>query len=153
MVEKPVTTDNPRLCEGLEQGRFRMSRGLVLLVDDEPHIPMVVGRKLKAAGFEVVTASDGEEGLAAAEESRPNVIITDLQMPFMSGAELAEALRADEQLREIPVVLLTARGYVLPEEEQQASNIKRFLSKPFSVHQILEVVEELLGGTEQTEAA
>lgn len=130
-----------------------MSRGVVLLVDDEPHIPMVVGRKLKAAGFEVITASDGEEGLAAAQESKPDVIITDLQMPFMSGAELAEALRADEKLRDIPVVLLTARGYVLPEEEQKAPNIKRFLSKPFSVHQILEVVEQLLGDSEHSEAA
>ncbi len=130
-----------------------MSRGIVLLVDDEPHIPMVVGRKLKSAGFEVVTASDGEEGLAAAQESKPDVIITDLQMPFMSGAELAEALRADEKLRDIPVVLLTARGYVLPENEQKVSNIKRFLSKPFSVHQILEVVEQLLGDSEHSEAA
>ncbi len=130
-----------------------MSRGVVLLVDDEPHIPMVVGRKLKAAGYEVITASDGEEGLAVAQDATPDIIITDLQMPYMSGAELAEALRADEKLSTIPVVLLTARGYVMPQAEQQASNIKRFLSKPFSVHQILEVVEELLDGTEHSEAA
>ena len=70
-----------------------MSCVKVLLVDDEPHIPMVVGRKLSSAGYEVITASDGEEGLAAANEFGPDLIITDLQMPYMSGAELAAATR------------------------------------------------------------
>lgn len=130
-----------------------MSRGIVLLVDDEPHIPLVVGRRLTAAGYEVVTAPDGEEALEAAKEAHPAIIITDLQMPFMSGAELAAALRADPALRDIPVVLLTARGYVLPPEEQNAPNIRRFLAKPFSVHQILETVEQLLGYAGDTEAA
>ena len=130
-----------------------MSRGLVLLVDDEPHIPLVVGRRLTAAGYEGVTAPDGEEALEAARETHPALIITDLQMPFMSGAELAAALRADPALRDIPVVLLTARGYVLPPEEQHASNIRCFLAKPFSVHQILETVERILGHAGDTEAA
>lgn len=128
-----------------------MSCARVLLVDDEPHIPMVVGRKLSNAGFEVITASDGEEALAAAREFSPDLIITDLQMPYMSGAELAAALRADQSLRDIPVILLTARGYVLSDEEREATNIKHFLSKPFSVHEILRVVEELLPG--RSEAA
>lgn len=128
-----------------------MSVAKVLLVDDEPHIPMVVGRKLSTAGFEVATAADGEEGLAAAKEFCPDLIITDLQMPYMSGAELAAALRADPSLRDIPVILLTARGYVLSDEEREATNIKHFLSKPFSVHEILRVVEETLPG--RSEAA
>ncbi|MFG0243763.1 MAG: response regulator [Phycisphaerales bacterium JB054] len=128
-----------------------MSCAKVLLVDDEPHIPMVVGRKLSTAGYEVITASDGEEGLAAAKEFSPDIIITDLQMPYMSGAELAAALRADQTLRDIPVVLLTARGYVLSDEEREATNIKHFLSKPFSVHEILRVVEDILPG--RSEAA
>jgi len=130
-----------------------MSRGIVLLVDDEPHIPLVVGRRLSAAGYEVLTAPDGEEALALAKETHPALIITDLQMPFMSGAELAAALREDAALRDTPVVLLTARGYVLPAEEQNAPNIKRFLAKPFSVHQILEAVEQILGHADEAGAA
>lgn len=121
-----------------------MSRGTVLLVDDEPHIPMIVGKKLTAAGFEVSTASDGEEGFAAARDIRPDLIITDLQMPYMSGAELAAALNDDKELRKIPVILLTARGYVLTDDEREFSNIKEFLSKPFSVHAVLTLVEKLL---------
>ncbi len=129
-----------------------MSRGTVLLVDDEPHIPLVVGRKLEAAGYTVVTASDGEEGLLAAQETTPDLVITDLQMPFLSGVEFAAALGADASLAGVPVVLLTARGYVLPGEEFEISNIVRVLAKPFSVHQILEVVEQLIGGS-KSEAA
>jgi CheY-like chemotaxis protein len=128
-----------------------MSRGTVLLVDDEPHIPLVLGRKLEAAGFTVVTAADGEEGLMAAEETGPDLVITDLQMPFMSGAEFAAALAAHEKLSSVPVVLLTARGYVLPQGEFELPNVIKVLAKPFSVHQILEVVEQLIGG--QSEAA
>jgi CheY-like chemotaxis protein len=123
----------------------------ILLVDDEPHIPLVVGRKLIGAGYAVLTASDGEEGFAMAKEASPDLIITDLQMPYMSGAELAFALRNEEKTRHIPVILLTARGYVLPEEERGAPNIKRYLAKPFSVHQILDAVGELLRSS--TEAA
>lgn len=123
-----------------------MSRGTVLLVDDEPHIPLVLGRKLEGAGFSVVTAADGEEGLIAATESQPDLVITDLQMPFMSGVEFAAALGKHPDLSAVPVVLLTARGYVLPQGEFELSNIVRVLAKPFSVHQILEVVEQLIGG-------
>jgi CheY-like chemotaxis protein len=129
-----------------------MPRGTILLVDDEPHIPLVVGRKLEAAGYAVVTASDGEEGLVAARETSPDLVITDLQMPFMSGVEFAAALRTDPALSTLPVVLLTARGYVLPQSQFEVSNIVRVLAKPFSVRQILEVVEQLLGGT-RSEAA
>lgn len=130
-----------------------MSRATVLLVDDEPHIPMVVGKKLASAGFDVITASDGEEGLAAAKEARPDLIITDLQMPFMSGAELAEAVRSTPEIAEIPIVLLTARGYVLSDEQRERNHITHVLSKPFSVSQILELISGLLGDGERAEAA
>lgn len=129
-----------------------MSRGTILLVDDEPHIPLVLGRKLGNAGFTVVTASDGEEGLIAAEESAPDLVITDLQMPFMSGIEFAAALASHKTLSRVPIVLLTARGYVLPESGFEEANVARILAKPFSVHQVLEVVEQLIGG-DRAEAA
>ena len=130
-----------------------MSLGKVLLVDDEPHIPMVVGRKLTAAGYEVHTASDGEEAFGLAQELHPDLIITDLQMPYMSGAELATALRESADLSKIPVILLTARGYVLPEQERGAANICQIIAKPFSVQQILEAVASLLGQSGESEAA
>ena len=122
-----------------------MPQHTVLLVDDEPHIPMVVGRKLESAGFRVVTAGDGEEGLAVAEESKPDLIITDLQMPFMNGIEFAMALRASGAFNRVPIILLSARGYIAGDEAIARAGISRVLAKPFSVRQILDLVIELLG--------
>ena len=128
-----------------------MAQRTILLVDDEPHIPMVVGRKLESAGFRVLTAGDGEEGLAVAEECRPDLVITDLQMPFMNGIELATALRSHGSFNTVPIILLSARGYIAGDEAIAAAGISRVLAKPFSVRQILDLVVELLGP--ETEAA
>lgn len=121
-----------------------MPQRTVMLVDDEPHIPLVVGRKLEAAGLHVLTAADGEEALALADVSRPDLVITDLQMPLMNGIELARALRDREGFRKMPIILLTARGYIAGEEAIQQAGITRVLAKPFSVNQILDLVKELL---------
>ena len=64
---------------------------LILVVDDETHILHVVGLKLSNAGYEIITAEDGEEGLEVAVEQTPDLVITDFQMPFMTGLELSIA--------------------------------------------------------------
>lgn len=124
-----------------------MSHGLILLVDDEPHITHVMDRKLRAAGFDVGTARDGEEGLDMALESLPRLVVTDLQMPHMSGIELAEALSADERTAGVPVILLTARGYFLSPDEIERTNIRRVVGKPFTARGLLETITEILGET------
>jgi len=131
-----------------------MTPGLILLADDEPHITHVMERKLRSAGFEVESAPDGEEALALAAEHRPDLIVTDLQMPYMSGIELAEALHADARTAGIPVILLTARGYFLSPDEIERTNIKRVVGKPFAAWALLETILELLGtsGTSQEAA-
>ncbi len=122
-----------------------MTQQTILLADDEAHITHVVGMKLRAAGYTTVVARDGEEALTLALKHRPDLVITDLQMPYMSGIELATQLRADERTAETPVLMLTARGYVLDESELRATNIRVVLSKPFSARDILRRVEEFLG--------
>lgn len=116
----------------------------ILVCDDEPHIVHVVASKLRNAGFDVVTAADGEEALQIAQEVRPSLIVTDYQMPFLSGLELCTKLRADASLAEVPVIMLTARGFCLSESETANTNIKKVLPKPFSPREILRNVEELL---------
>ena len=118
----------------------------ILVVDDEAHITGVLSLKLVNAGFDVTTASDGEEALELVETSPPDMIITDLQMPYLSGIELATRLKANERTAGIPVLMLTARGYALSSEDLAATNIKEVLSKPFSPRHILARVQELLGG-------
>lgn len=122
-----------------------MDRKKILVIDDEAHITHVVALKLGNAGYEVVTAQDGEEGLEMAFQERPDLIITDLQMPYMSGSELCARLREDPRTSDIPAVMLTARGYALSQEDLDKTNIKSVMSKPFSPRQVLETAHELLG--------
>ena len=118
----------------------------VLLVDDEAHILHVVAMKLRGAGFEVHTAGDGEEGFTAAKELEPDLIVSDLQMPFMDGIELAHAIKCDDRLCKTPVLMLTARGFSIPKEKLDETNVVAVLSKPFSPREVLAKVEELTDG-------
>ena len=117
----------------------------ILVVDDEAHIVQVVAIKLRNAGLEVETASDGEEALAALRREWFDLVVTDLQMPVMSGIELARAMAADRALARIPVLMLTARGHLLREGEADSANIARVVHKPFSPRGLLADVVELLG--------
>lgn len=119
---------------------------LILVVDDEAHIRHVVSLKLRNAGFEVLTAEDGEEGLALALERRPDLVITDFQMPYMTGVEMSVRIAQDESIGATPILMLTARGFSLPEQAMAQTNILAVLAKPFSPRDILARVSELLGG-------
>lgn len=118
---------------------------LILVVDDETHILHVVSLKLRNAGFEVITAEDGEEGFDQAVSHLPQLIITDFQMPFMSGLEMCQKLKEDPRTNELRALMLTARGFSLPTEALQKTNIVNVLSKPFSPKEILAKVQELTG--------
>lgn len=116
----------------------------ILVVDDEAHITHVVSLKLRNAGYQVTTAADGEEALEQALTESPDLIITDLQMPYMTGLELCVKLREHPTVRDVPVIMLTARGHALDEDELAKTNIREVMSKPFSPRQILESVEAML---------
>ena len=117
----------------------------ILLVDDEAHILQVLSLKLRNAGYNILTAVDGEEAFEIASQSPPELIITDFQMPYMTGLELCRALRDHQATANVPVIMLTARGYALSDEDLGIGNIRRVLSKPFSPRSIVQLVDELLG--------
>ncbi len=116
----------------------------ILVCDDEPHIVHVVAAKLRNAGFEVLTATDGAEALSVAQQHRPDLVITDYQMPFLSGLELCTKLREDENLCDTPAIMLTARGFCLGDGVLEGTNVRRLLAKPFSPRAVLEAVKEIL---------
>lgn len=116
----------------------------VLVCDDEPHIVQVVATKLRNAGFEVRTAEDGAAGLSQAREWRPAVIVSDFQMPRMSGIEMATQLRLQPETAEIPILLLTARGYTLTANDIAGTSIRTVAVKPFSPRQLLTAVQRLV---------
>ncbi len=131
--------------------------GQILVVDDEAHILHVLSLKLRNAGYEVITAVDGEEAFEIACQELPDLVITDFQMPYMTGLELCRALAANAPTAGIPVMILTARGYALDDEDLELGNIKGVLSKPFSPRVVLQLVEESLatarGGADREQDA
>lgn len=116
----------------------------ILVADDETHILHVVSMKLKNAGFEVLTAVDGEEALETCLAERPDLLITDYQMPIMTGLELCKQMRAHEETKAIPAMMLTARGFDIEPNEMIEAGIAAVLAKPFSPREILEKVNDLL---------
>ncbi|MBN8644834.1 MAG: response regulator [Planctomycetes bacterium] len=118
---------------------------LILVVDDEAHITHVVALKLTNAGFRVITAGDGEEAFEVALAEKPDLVITDLQMPYMSGLELAKKLRRSAEAASTPVLMLTARGYALDQSELGQTNIRGVMSKPFSPRDVLDHAKAALG--------
>ena len=121
-----------------------MAEKRVLVVDDEIHIVHVVAIKLRNNGYEVMTAGDGAEAFKIACEEKPDIIVTDFQMPVMTGLELVEKLRGSEETREIPVIMLTARSFAIEEQQKEDLQISQCLSKPFSPKELLENIEDIL---------
>lgn len=81
---------------------------VILLVDDDLTLREMYEERLKAEGFEIIQAANGEEAMQKARESKPNVILLDIMMPKVNGFDVLKELKADEDLKDIPVIVLTA---------------------------------------------
>lgn len=133
-------------------------RPTILVCDDDPAIRSIVATKLRGAGMEVFEARNGLEGLCYVDHGAlppgqaprhavpivPRVVVTDLQMPQMSGLELAQKLRDCVPTRDVPVLMLTARGYILDRTQMDKTNIRQLMAKPFGASQLLEQVRVLM---------
>lgn len=116
----------------------------ILIVDDEIHIRQVVSLKLMQAGHETLQACHGAEALEMAVAHRPELIITDFQMPRMNGLELCRALRQRSELEPIPIILLSGREQFIAPAEMAAVGVTLSLGKPFSPRELLSKVNETL---------
>jgi two-component system alkaline phosphatase synthesis response regulator PhoP len=119
----------------------------VLVVDDEIHIVQVVAVKLRNNGFDVITCENGAQALELASNENPDIIVTDFQMPVMTGLELIENLRSRPATADIPVILLTARGFAIEDGQKENLKISACVSKPFSPRELLQSIEEVLKQT------
>lgn len=118
----------------------------ILIADDEKHILQIVQFNLeKKGGYEVITASDGQMAFDLAKAENPDLIISDIMMPKMTGFELYEEIRNDEQTKEIPFIILTAKGQDSYFQEGKEKGILYFLTKPFSPKALLARAKEILG--------
>jgi signal transduction histidine kinase/DNA-binding response OmpR family regulator len=109
----------------------------VLLAEDNGDMRTYLQRLLQTAGFDVVTAVDGEEALAMAPLLRPDLILSDIMMPKVDGLQLLSSLRADLNLRDIPVLLLSARAGEEAKVEGLAAGANDYLTKPFSARELI----------------
>ena len=116
----------------------------VLIVDDEPLIAMALEAELEDAGYGVVTAANGRQALERlAEAPRPNLILTDMMMPVMGGAEMLAAMAADPELAGIPVIVVSS----LPEAavRARANGAAAILRKPYTAEEVLGAIARVLG--------
>ena len=121
-----------------------MAGARVLVIDDSPTITRVVQLVLTKAGYDVASATDGEEGLAQARAQRPDLILLDFVMPRLNGYQVCRELAADPALRDVPVVLLSAKGDQVGERFVKVMGIVDYITKPFSPEAITAVVAHTL---------
>ena len=121
----------------------------ILLCDDELHILRAAEFKFKRAGYEVLAANDGQEGWEMIEQSRPDIVVTDCQMPRLSGLGLAERIKSNPATAHLPVIMLSAKGFEMSADElREQYGIHSLMAKPFSPRELFARVEAILNGTE-----
>ena len=121
-----------------------MSKKRVLIVDDEIHIVHVVAIKLRNNDYEVISADNGAEAFELACSEKPDIIVTDFQMPVMTGLELVEKIRQCDVTKDMPVIMLTARSFAIEDRQKEDLQISQCISKPFSPKELLEDIEDIL---------
>lgn len=120
-----------------------MSRS-VLVVDDEPNIVLSIKFLMKQKGYEVRTASNGEEALQALTEMVPDLILLDVMMPKPDGYEVCQKIRATAQWKDIPVIMLTAKGREVEREKGFAMGADDYITKPFATQELVAKVQAIL---------
>jgi len=121
--------------------------GRVLIIEDDPDIIQLLSHVVRRAGGESVLASGGRQGLRLAQKSSPDLILLDLMMDDMDGWSTLEALKADERLRAIPVVIVTVKQEVEDYEQidAHAGMFETWISKPFKVDELTSRITQILG--------
>ena len=117
----------------------------VLTVDDSASIRQMVAFTLKSAGYTVIEAVDGEDGLAKAKSNAINLVLTDQNMPKMDGLTLIKTLRGLPQFRATPILMLTTESSDAMKSQGKAVGATGWLVKPFDPQKLLEVVKKVIG--------
>ncbi|MDZ7804652.1 response regulator transcription factor [Thiohalophilus sp.] len=119
--------------------------GQILIAEDEPYIVDALSFILRQAGHTVTAESDGSAVLEALRKTRPDLLILDIMLPTRNGFELLKELKADEEFRQLPVLVLTAKGQAKDRAMAEQLGTDAFIAKPFSNAEVLQCVERLIG--------
>jgi DNA-binding response OmpR family regulator len=116
----------------------------ILIVDDEPSIVLSLEFLMKKAGYDVVTATDGNEGLERMASERPELVILDVNMPGCNGYEVCQAIRDNPEWKDTRIVMLTAKGRDVEREKGMAMGADSYVTKPFATKEVVALCEQLL---------
>ena len=119
----------------------------IVIADDEPNILISLEFLLQRAGYEVTLARDGQQALDAIRRVRPRLVLLDVMMPVKTGFEVCQALRADDELRDTLVLMLTAKGRDTDLAKGLAMGADAYMTKPFSTKELLQKVQSMLAGS------
>ena len=113
----------------------------IVIADNEPLILQLVGRAVSSLGWTFDTATNGAEALQLVEQVMPELVISDIRMPEMSGTELVQAMKSNPRLVPIPVILMSSSEM---EAEALAAGCNAFISKPFAIKELLKLLRQLV---------
>ena len=117
----------------------------VLIADDEPNIVISLEYLMKRAGYEVSIARDGQEAIDAIRRERPRLVLLDVMMPRKSGYDVCQELRADAQIKDTLVLMLTAKGRDTDVDKGLGVGADAYMTKPFATKELVAKVAEMLG--------
>ena len=126
-----------------------MAKARILIVEDEPNIVESLSFILGRAGFEVDTISDGAEALERLRRQSFSALVLDIMLPGMNGLDVLKAIRSDNALSSLPVMVLTAKGQASDRRAAEAIGADAFVTKPFSNAEVVDHVTRLASGARQ----
>jgi DNA-binding response OmpR family regulator len=121
-----------------------MKKKKVAIIDDEKPIARLLTIELEVAGYEVVVAHDGEKGLDLIRLERPDIVLLDLMMPKMDGFAMLEALKKEKDIKDIPIIVLTARSSVKDIQHGVDLGVADYVEKPFHAELLIKRIERLV---------
>lgn len=125
------------------QGKPEMDK-IVLIVDDELMTRNLLRLMLETAGFKVIEASDGFEAITKAKTEQPDLMILDVMMPDLDGYDVCRTLRHDEEMVDLPIIMLSAKPVSIAQRESLDAGADKFLSKPISRDALVACIKEVL---------
>jgi CheY-like chemotaxis protein len=129
---------------GLFKSKKKSGRPKILIVDDEPDYITAIQCRLEWSHYDVITASDGQEGLEKVMKERPDLVLLDTNMPVMNGHEVLERLKQHEELRNIPVIMVTALCEAQDVAKASSYGVADYVAKPFDFSDLVEKIAKAL---------
>jgi CheY-like chemotaxis protein len=146
---RPVRPEDEEMTEQLVEPRSRETNRVsrILIVDDDPNIVQMLSDILTDEGYEVATATQSLRAFDRAKEAQPDLILMDIMMPYLDGLDQIKLLSLDDDLKDIPIIVITAKARALEGiDDLRALRIVDYLYKPFEISDLLEKIGKAIKG-------